>query len=698
MNTHDAARRYVELGFSVIPVRADGSKAPLESGWREFSDRQPRTEELKHWFGNGSVCGIGIPCGPASGNLAVLDFETGDVWERWRALLSSETVDFIDRCPIVRTPSGGVHVWCRSSQRTAGTVLARDKDKGVLIEIRGDGHQVLAPGCPASCHKTGRLYEFIQKPTETQRQVPLNVFAEWCDLAATLNEYVRPPEATRTPPPSERLANDKEPGTDFNYRGTWEETGLFETGWVWVRQYDSERGTVRRPGKCEGISGTIGMVTSREHSWPLFFCFTSNGQPFELQRGYDRFGTYARVNHAGDLVAAARALAERGYGEQTRRSPSRPKGDPKHPKNGSPTAPSAGSGTASGTPPACLVSRALSEIETSDVRWLWPGGVPFGMLTMLDGDPAHGKSLITLDLAARLSRGTAFPLCDTQRLEPAGVLIIAAEDSAEQTIKPRCVVAGCNEKLIRISETIRLGKDERPIRFPDDFELLEQEIQTHSIKLLIVDPLLGFISQAIDTHKDQHVRDVLHKLKLVAERTGIAVIGLRHLSKGSAGGNILYRGMGSIAITASARSALTVANHPTDAGLRVMAMTKCNLVKPPRSITYRITDLAGPAVITWGEECNITANDLTGKPIGGKRCEAVTKAVEFLQDVLQSGPMRSTEVVALATHSGISARTLDRAKAALGVRSQKNGYTSSWEMALPAEEHQTLEERHSIPE
>jgi hypothetical protein len=340
------------------------------------------------------------------------------------------------------------------------------------------------------------------------------------------------------------------------------------------------------------------------------------------------------------------------------------------------------------TPGACLVSRSLAEVKTQDVNWLWSKRIPFGMLTMLDGDPGYGKSLITLDLAARLSSARPMPVTDVRTPTPGGTLIIAAEDSVEQTIKPRCVVAGGNETLIRVSETIRIGMEERPIRFPDDFDLLEREMQLHSTILLIIDPLLGFISQSIDTHKDQHVRDVLHRLKLLANRTCAAVIGLRHLSKGSVGGNALYRGMGSVAITAAARSVLTVASHPSEADLRVIAMTKCNLVQMPPSITYRITDLAGQPVIAWGEECDLSANDLTGKPIHGRNGAAISEAKEFLLDVLKDGPMSSKEVEMLAINSGIRARTLDRAKASLGVRSYKPDFASEWVMELSSEERQ----------
>lgn len=318
------ATEYVAAGLSVIPVRADGTKAPAEAGWREYSERRPTPDELRRWFGNGTVYGIGIPGGPASGNLAVLDFEERAPFDCWLSNLPSDTADYLDDCPVVRTPGGGVHVWCRLPEPVAGTVLARHAGKGVMVEVRGNGHQVVAPGSPPQCHRTGRPYEFERRGwlDGDGRVLPLSVWFEWCELAAAMNEYV-PPKATPTAPPRrERDPAHVEPGTDFNQRGTWEESGLFAVGgWQWVRQLDGDRGFVRRPGKAEGISGTVGMVTSRGSGWPLFYCFTSNGHPFEHEASYDRFGVFARLSHKGDFSAAARALAVMGYGEQRKATP-----------------------------------------------------------------------------------------------------------------------------------------------------------------------------------------------------------------------------------------------------------------------------------------------------------------------------------------------------------------------------------------
>lgn len=160
---HEFARRYVAAGLSVIPVRADGSKAPKLAGWREFTDRLPTTAELAAWFGGTDPVGIGVVPGPASGNLVVLDFEhkyNACAFAEWTLGLSPPLAAALATCPIVRTPSGGRHVWVRLAGPIPGGRLARYAKGATKIEVRGAGHQVLAPGCPAACHSSGLTYEF----------------------------------------------------------------------------------------------------------------------------------------------------------------------------------------------------------------------------------------------------------------------------------------------------------------------------------------------------------------------------------------------------------------------------------------------------------------------------------------------------------------------------------------------------------
>ncbi len=159
----ETARQYVAIGLSVIPVKADGSKSPKLSGWREYSDRLPTDDELVEWFGGTEPVGIGVVPGTASGNLVVLDFECKagqPAFAEWLTGLDPTLAAPLAVCPIVRTPSGGRHIWIRLPAAVPGGKLARYSKGDTKVEIRGEGHQVLAPGCPPCCHKSGGTYEF----------------------------------------------------------------------------------------------------------------------------------------------------------------------------------------------------------------------------------------------------------------------------------------------------------------------------------------------------------------------------------------------------------------------------------------------------------------------------------------------------------------------------------------------------------
>jgi hypothetical protein len=157
----DHARRYFAAGLSVIPVRADGSKAAAVR-WGDFQDRMPTPDELVGWFSPGSQYGVAVVCGAVSGNLAVLDFESQAAWDNWhRRAVETGLAPLFAGFPLVRTPKGGRHLYCRVRESWVGggklAMLARNQ---TLIEVRGQGHYVLAPGCPIACHELNRPYEF----------------------------------------------------------------------------------------------------------------------------------------------------------------------------------------------------------------------------------------------------------------------------------------------------------------------------------------------------------------------------------------------------------------------------------------------------------------------------------------------------------------------------------------------------------
>lgn len=160
-NLLEAARAYVRAGLSVIPVRADGSKAAAVK-WGDLQERRPTDAELLEWFAPHRAVGVAVVCGKVSGNLAVLDFESDSAWHRWHEQATAlEMLPFFAGFPLVRTPKGGRHLYCRiKEQAVAGGKLAMRSKSETLIEVRGQGHYVIAPGSPIACHELNKPYTF----------------------------------------------------------------------------------------------------------------------------------------------------------------------------------------------------------------------------------------------------------------------------------------------------------------------------------------------------------------------------------------------------------------------------------------------------------------------------------------------------------------------------------------------------------
>lgn len=152
------ARGYVALGLSVLPIRADGTKAPCLATWKECQQRQPTEGELTRWFGDAHKIGIAIVCGAISRNLEVLDFDHAETWERWYASVAPIKPELLRNSPQVKTPAGGRHLYLFRNVAGPNRKLAKSKAGKTLIEIKGEGGYVLAPGCAPECHPLGGVY------------------------------------------------------------------------------------------------------------------------------------------------------------------------------------------------------------------------------------------------------------------------------------------------------------------------------------------------------------------------------------------------------------------------------------------------------------------------------------------------------------------------------------------------------------
>jgi archaellum biogenesis ATPase FlaH len=257
----------------------------------------------------------------------------------------------------------------------------------------------------------------------------------------------------------------------------------------------------------------------------------------------------------------------------------------------------------------------LAEVKTQSIDWLWPKRIPLGKITILDGDPGMGKSLLALSVAASVSTGQPMP--DGTPGKQGSVILIAPEDSAGDTIKPRLKAAGGDPSRVLLLNTIERQNAEK-IKIADrsftlsrELDSLEEAIKQMKAVLVILDPLTAVLGKNIDQSRDQNVREVFTPLAQLAERTNCAVLIIRHLSKvGSA--NLLYRGAGSIGIIAAARLGLIVVQDPDDEQKRILATTKNNLSKQASNLTFQVVENErGVPYIQWLGESNYSLKALS---------------------------------------------------------------------------------------
>ena len=326
---------------------------------------------------------------------------------------------------------------------------------------------------------------------------------------------------------------------------------------------------------------------------------------------------------------------------------------------------------------------SAAEVTTTDVSWLWYARIPLGSLTIIDGLPGCGKSTFTTDLAARVSRGWRMPPHGGGSDEPAaGVLIISAEDDAATTIVPRLRESGADLHHTHLMTTVETEGRQRPLSIPVDVPRIESVVVEHGVKLVIIDPIMAYLGESVESHVDSSVRNALVPLVEMAARNQAAVLLIRHLNKKS-GEAAINRGGGSIAFVAAARSGLLLGRHPDDPGKRVLASVKCNLAAEAKSLEFRIVPRGSVATCEWIGVCDVTAEDLVS--IKRKKRESATKddAIELYKGALKDGPRPSVELTEIMESAGVSESTAGRARKAMGLTKNKPGLADGWEWAMP---------------
>jgi AAA domain len=303
---------------------------------------------------------------------------------------------------------------------------------------------------------------------------------------------------------------------------------------------------------------------------------------------------------------------------------------------------------------------AIDQLPQTNVDWLWRLAV--GHLAIFDGDPGIGKSLVTIDLAARITAGRAFP-DGTPGCEPANVILINAEDGVRDTVAGRLRAAGADFGRVHVFER---EPNEPILKLPGQVHRLSAAIERTGARYVVIDPITAFLDASVNLANDKSVRSALAPLADLAARRRCVILLVRHLNKGT-GVNALYRGLYSIGFIASCRVAWIAARDPNVSQQFVLASVKNNLDARPISLAYGIEpDASSFARIAWRGNSLCDENALMAGP--ANRLRRRMHGQDFLLAILKDGPLPTRDIWAQAKELGFTPSALDRARKGLKIR------------------------------
>ena len=315
-----------------------------------------------------------------------------------------------------------------------------------------------------------------------------------------------------------------------------------------------------------------------------------------------------------------------------------------------------------------------SDIEPKEVKWLWYPYIPFGKVTLLQGDPGDGKSKFMLSLAALLSKGEALPFSDEEEREPITIIYQTTEDDADDTVVPRFNSAGGNgDNLIFIKE------DMKSLSFGDN--RIREAIEKYNAKLLILDPMSSYIGESCSMNNANETRAEFNHLIAVAKETGCAIVIIAHMNK-MKDSNPLYRTNGSIDIAGAARSILAIirtANKEAPAE-RYLVQVKSNLAPTGSAILFEVAESG----VNFVSEKEMTAEEAFSSlaPKMGRPNETELRAKDFILEMLQDGEMLANDCEAKLEEAGFKKSTIKKAKKKAGVVSHKKGFLWYWSLPM----------------
>lgn len=314
---------------------------------------------------------------------------------------------------------------------------------------------------------------------------------------------------------------------------------------------------------------------------------------------------------------------------------------------------------------AYLRQRNIPEelVQQTEVEWLWYPYIPFGKLTIIQGNPGEGKTFFAMQLVVACTNRKFLP--QMEPFEPFNMIFQTAEDGLGDTVKPRLLSAEADlERVLVIDDA------DNPLTLAD--ERIENSIRENHARLVIINPLQAFLGANVDMNRANEVRPIFRRLADVAQTTNCAIVMIGHLNK-AVGSQSTYRGLGSIDITAVVRSLLFIGKVRTDPTTWVIVHEKSSLAPPGQSLAFSLGDEKG---FPWIGAYDISAEDLLAGGEGSKTELKQEQAVKLIDEFLSEGRKVSiAEINKEAAERGISERTVRLARNSMGdkIASERQG-------------------------
>lgn len=311
----------------------------------------------------------------------------------------------------------------------------------------------------------------------------------------------------------------------------------------------------------------------------------------------------------------------------------------------------------------------MADVTPKPLEYLWEPWIPSNAMTMLDGNPGVGKSYLTIEIAAAVTKGRACG--EGSSLKQSNVLFLCIEDDVEQIIQPRLVTQGADLARIRyLSDPFPLDKD--------GVKILRQELLAHPAILVVIDPFVAFMPYKFHMNAANEVREFTKPLSALARELNIAILVVRHLRK-SAAADAIYKGLGSADFMAGVRSGVIVAKNPRNNAQKILAQTKANYSGEQTSLVFEISDDGDTPMpqLKWRGKSDWTADELTAE-MEKMTSSRLGEAKDFLKMILSGSSLTATHVNKVAQAAGISKKTIERARKELGVGSSKGPGSKLW--------------------